>query len=58
MTEWVWLALVAIVLATLAMWLSWTANRLDRMHHRLAGLVKQREPQYVWPGKHLSDLFL
>lgn len=35
MTEWVWLALVAIVLATLAMWLSWTANRLDRMHHRL-----------------------
>jgi hypothetical protein len=33
MTGWVVLALV--VLVALVLWLSWTANRLDRMHHRI-----------------------
>lgn len=38
MTEWYWLlvALAAlVVLLALALWLSWTAHRLDRIHHRL-----------------------
>ncbi len=32
-----WVALVPLVLVTAAVlgWLSWTANRLDRMHHRI-----------------------
>ena len=30
-----WLVLAALVLVALALWLSWTANRLDRMHHRI-----------------------
>ncbi len=33
--DWVWLALVLGVLLTLGFWLSWTAQRLDRMHHRI-----------------------
>jgi len=33
--EWLWLALVLALIAALGLWLSWTANRLDRMHHRL-----------------------
>jgi hypothetical protein len=36
MGEWVALAvLVPVLLAGVASWLSWTANRLDRMHHRI-----------------------
>lgn len=30
-----WLLLVGVVLLVLALWLSWTANRLDRIHHRI-----------------------
>ena len=30
-----YLAVVLVVAAALALWLSWTANRLDRMHHRI-----------------------
>lgn len=33
--EWVWLVSTLVVLLALAGWLSWTAQRLDRMHHRL-----------------------
>lgn len=33
--EWVYLALALAVLLLLGSWLSWTANRLDRMHHRI-----------------------
>ena len=33
--EWVWVVAAAVVLLGLAVWLSWTAQRLDRMHHRL-----------------------
>jgi hypothetical protein len=32
---WGWLLLAAVVAALLAAWLTWTANRLDRMHHRI-----------------------
>ncbi len=32
---WLWVVLVAAVVAALVLWLSWTANRLDRMHHRI-----------------------
>jgi hypothetical protein len=36
MGEWVALAvLVPVLLAGVGSWLSWTANRLDRMHHRI-----------------------
>lgn len=34
MSTW-WLVLVLAVVLALALWLSWTANRLDRMHHRI-----------------------
>ena len=30
-----WIALVLAVLVVAGLWLSWTANRLDRMHHRI-----------------------
>jgi hypothetical protein len=30
-----WLVLLAVVLVALGLWLFWTANRLDRMHHRI-----------------------
>ena len=33
--EWVWLAVAIVLVLSLGAWLSWTANRLDRMHHRL-----------------------
>jgi hypothetical protein len=33
--EWLWVVLALSVLVALGLWLSWTANRLDRMHHRL-----------------------
>lgn len=32
---WLYLALAAVVLLVLGLWLSWTANRLDRLHHRI-----------------------
>ena len=34
MSPWWWVLLVA-VLVVVGLWLSWTANRLDRMHHRI-----------------------
>ena len=33
--EWFWAVLATVVAVTLLLWLSWTANRLDRMHHRI-----------------------
>ncbi len=33
--EGLWVVLAAVVLLALVVWLSWTAQRLDRMHHRL-----------------------
>jgi hypothetical protein len=33
--DWWQLALLAALLVALGLWLSWTANRLDRMHHRI-----------------------
>jgi hypothetical protein len=30
-----WLLVTVAVLVVVALWLSWTANRLDRMHHRI-----------------------
>lgn len=33
--EWVWVGVAVVVLLLLGLWLSWTAQRLDRMHHRL-----------------------
>jgi hypothetical protein len=33
--EWFWLAALIAVLVLSGLWLSWTANRLDRMHHRI-----------------------
>jgi hypothetical protein len=30
-----YVALAVVVLVVLGLWLSWTANRLDRMHHRI-----------------------
>jgi hypothetical protein len=32
---WGWLLLAVVVVGLLALWLTWTANRLDRMHHRI-----------------------
>jgi len=32
---WVYLVTAIAVLLVLGLWLSWTANRLDRMHHRI-----------------------
>ena len=32
---WLWVVGAVVVLLGLAVWLSWTAQRLDRMHHRL-----------------------
>jgi hypothetical protein len=32
---WGWLLLAAAVITVLVVWLTWTANRLDRMHHRI-----------------------
>jgi len=33
--DWVWGVIGVLVLVALGLWLSWTANRLDRMHHRI-----------------------
>lgn len=33
--EWLYLSLAIVVLLALGLWLSWTARRLDRMHHRI-----------------------
>ena len=33
--EWIWVVLALVVVVALGLWLSWTARRLDRMHHRL-----------------------
>jgi hypothetical protein len=33
--EWLWLLLVVPTLLAVTLWLTWTANRLDRMHHRI-----------------------
>jgi hypothetical protein len=33
--EWVWLVAAIVVLLAVGVWLSWTAQRLDRLHHRL-----------------------
>jgi len=34
--EWAaYVAVAVVVLAALGLWLSWTANRLDRIHHRI-----------------------
>jgi hypothetical protein len=33
--EWFWLAALIAGLVLSGLWLSWTANRLDRMHHRI-----------------------
>ena len=33
--EWFWVFLALVVVVALGLWLSWTANRLDRMHHRI-----------------------
>jgi hypothetical protein len=33
--EWFWAVLAFAVAVALLLWLSWTANRLDRMHHRI-----------------------
>ena len=33
--SWWWVVLVTAVVVGLGLWLSWTANRLDRMHHRI-----------------------
>ena len=33
--EWLWAVLVFAIAVALLLWLSWTANRLDRMHHRI-----------------------
>jgi hypothetical protein len=30
-----WLLVAVLVLVAVGLWLSWTANRLDRMHHRI-----------------------
>jgi hypothetical protein len=30
-----WLALLLVVVLVVGLWLTWTANRLDRMHHRI-----------------------
>lgn len=32
---WMWVAVALVVAVTVGLWLSWTANRLDRMHHRI-----------------------
>ena len=34
MSGW-WLALLLVVVLVVGLWLTWTANRLDRMHHRI-----------------------
>ena len=33
--SWEWVAVVAAVVLVVGLWLTWTANRLDRMHHRI-----------------------
>ena len=33
--EWLWAVLAVAVALALLSWLTWTANRLDRMHHRI-----------------------
>ena len=33
--EWFWVFVALVVVVALGLWLSWTANRLDRVHHRI-----------------------
>lgn len=33
--EWVYAAVAVVVVVVLGLWLWWTANRLDRLHHRI-----------------------
>ena len=33
--EWLWVLFALAFVLALGLWLSWTANRLDRMHHRI-----------------------
>lgn len=33
--QWLWVVLAVAFVIALGLWLSWTANRLDRMHHRI-----------------------
>jgi hypothetical protein len=33
--QWWWVVLAVLVVVLLGLWLSWTASRLDRMHHRI-----------------------
>jgi hypothetical protein len=35
MLEWLYVAAAIALLLVLGLWLTWTANRLDRMHHRI-----------------------
>jgi len=35
MTGWAYVTVALVLLLALGLWLSWTANRLDRMHHRI-----------------------
>lgn len=32
---WMWVALALVLLVAVGVWLSWTASRLDRIHHRI-----------------------
>lgn len=32
---WMWVALALVLLVVVGAWLSWTASRLDRIHHRI-----------------------
>jgi hypothetical protein len=32
---WMWATVAVVVVVLVGLWLSWTANRLDRMHHRI-----------------------
>jgi hypothetical protein len=48
MGEWVALAvLVTVLLAGVGSWLSWTANRLDRMHHRIDVARRSLDSQFL-----------
>ena len=33
--EWFWVVVALVVVVALGLWLSWTASRLDRVHHRI-----------------------
>lgn len=36
MMDWTWVVVAGVALVALFLWLWWTAQRVDRMHHRLA----------------------